>query len=414
MANILKAPQPNTIPLSTDVGQFALLFQGLLDAGQLNLAAPQNTPTTPTTSDSGISGNPNGAYRHKVVFVTGWVQSDNTYYVNGFAPSASSTQLTVTSHKITVSLPIGGSGTIARAIYRTAAGGASGTEQFIGIVWDNTTTTYTDNIADVIRGTGMPTVNGTAIPANVPTANTTGTYLGTTYFGGQIVSTVAPGTSPFSVTSTTTVSNLSVEMLNNYHYTDFILKSIFTAVGDILYGTGSGTVGTLSKGAAYQHLGMNSGATAPQWQDSLQSIIQAVGDLIVGGGSNTPQRLVMGSALQYLRVNSGATGLEWVYSGVATGNYAGDGNSNRTINVGFTPKFMLVVCNDSNSYVSNGFGMTGNPFNIFITNSVNGFGTSNSNLFRPEITTNGFIVSANGTNTSLNRSGFTYYWVAMT
>lgn len=176
MSNVLKVVLPNTVPLSTDVSQFALLLQGLLDAGDLVLLGPQIKPTT-SIADSGISGNPNGNYYYKVIYITGWKQSDNTYYVRGFAPSDASSLLAVTNHKINVSIPIGGNGVIGRAIYRTSNNGAIGTEKFVAIVWDNVTTTYVDNVADASLGSGMPTVNGTSIPSNVPTENTTGTKL---------------------------------------------------------------------------------------------------------------------------------------------------------------------------------------------------------------------------------------------
>jgi hypothetical protein len=74
-------------------------------------------------------------------------------------------------------IALGSVGCIGRAIYRTASGGAAGTEQFCGIIWDNTTTTYTDNLADVSLGTGMPAVSGMAIPKSVPTGNSTGTPI---------------------------------------------------------------------------------------------------------------------------------------------------------------------------------------------------------------------------------------------
>jgi hypothetical protein len=178
MTVALKSPVAGAIPLSTDCGQFANLLQALIDAGALSLKGPQSTPTTPVTTDSGNAGNPNGAYYHKVVFITGWKQSDNTYFVSGFAPSLPSTLLTVSSKQINVSLPTGTTGVIARAIYRTLAGGASGTEKYVGIVWDNSTSSYTDNITDGSIGAGMPTpAGGNSIPSSVPTTNTTGTTL---------------------------------------------------------------------------------------------------------------------------------------------------------------------------------------------------------------------------------------------
>ncbi|MGE3267149.1 MAG: carboxypeptidase-like regulatory domain-containing protein [Chloroflexota bacterium] len=44
-----------------------------------------------------------------------------------------------------------------------------------------------------------------------------------------------------------------------------VLKSLFTAAGDMLYATGSATVARLAAGTARQMLVMNAGATAPEW-----------------------------------------------------------------------------------------------------------------------------------------------------
>lgn len=184
MLNNLKNPQPGTNPLSTDAAQLYLLLNALADVGLLQLAAPQATPVAPTVADSGLAGNLNGAYYWKVVLITGWQQNDGSYYVNGFVPSADSAQLTLTNHSANLTaIATGTSSVIGRAIYRTAAGGAAGTEKFVAVIWDNTTSTYTDNIADASLGTGMPTSTsnpaayGTAIPASVPATNTTGTSL---------------------------------------------------------------------------------------------------------------------------------------------------------------------------------------------------------------------------------------------
>lgn len=152
--------------------------------GTLQLPFPQTAPAAPTIADSGNAGNLNGKYDWVVVLITGFQRQDGSYFVTGFAPSADSSQLTVTNHSINLTnIAIGTSVIIGRAIYRTAAGGAAGTEKFVGVIWDNSTTTFIDNIADALLGTGMPTttslpaVYGTAIPASVPTGNTTGTFL---------------------------------------------------------------------------------------------------------------------------------------------------------------------------------------------------------------------------------------------
>ena len=65
--------------------------------------------------------------------------------------------------------------------YLAPTGSAYG---FVAAISDNTTTTWTDNLADSSVGTGMPTSssspawNGEAVTAAVPTVNSTGTSLG--------------------------------------------------------------------------------------------------------------------------------------------------------------------------------------------------------------------------------------------
>lgn len=180
----IKQIKSGTNPLATDADQFRQALTGAADVGALSLCAAQSTPAAPTATATAVTGNPSGVYYYKVIVITGWQQSDGSYYVNGFAPSADSAQITVSGKVISLtSIPTGSTGTIARAIYRTAAGGSTGTEKYCDIVWDNTTTTYTDNIADSALGTGMPgstttpAAYGTGIPASVPIGNTTGTKI---------------------------------------------------------------------------------------------------------------------------------------------------------------------------------------------------------------------------------------------
>lgn len=59
-------------------------------------------------------------------------------------------------------IPIGGALVTARKLYRTAAGGS--TYLLLATIVDNTTTTYTDNIADASLGAQAPTANTTSDP----------------------------------------------------------------------------------------------------------------------------------------------------------------------------------------------------------------------------------------------------------
>lgn len=86
------------------------------------------------------------------------------------------------------------------------------------------------------------------------------------------------------------------------------------ANGDMYY-RASGKLARLAKGTAYKHLGVNSGATAPEWQASANSVLTAAGDILYASGANTLARLAKGSALALLRMNSGATAPEWGSAG---------------------------------------------------------------------------------------------------
>jgi hypothetical protein len=189
LANAIKQIVAGSKPLSTDVDQFRLLLSGLADFGALSLFQPIPNPSAPTATAAQISGVLNGAYQYIQVNVTGWVGSDGSFYVAGFAPSPASATVNPANQQVTVTLTTGPSGTIARLLYRTTAGG--NTFKFLTWIGDNVTTTYTDNIADGNLGSGMPgpnsqpSVNGTAIPSTVPTQNTTGTTLNG-FSGGSI------------------------------------------------------------------------------------------------------------------------------------------------------------------------------------------------------------------------------------
>ncbi len=96
-------------------------------------------PSAPSGADSGIAGNPNGAYQYKVTYV---IDS----YQEGTASAASGT-VTVVSKKITVTIPVSTNTRVTgRKIYRTTAGGS--VFNLLTTVSNNTDTTYTDDTAD--------------------------------------------------------------------------------------------------------------------------------------------------------------------------------------------------------------------------------------------------------------------------
>ena len=110
-------------------------------------------PTMTVSFNSNGAGNPNGDYQYKLTYVNSAAAESN--------PSSASTTFTVASKQIELtSIPVAPQswGVASRRIYRTEAGGT--TFKRVAEISDNTTTTYTDNIADAGLGTTAPTDNG--------------------------------------------------------------------------------------------------------------------------------------------------------------------------------------------------------------------------------------------------------------
>jgi hypothetical protein len=179
---VLQPVAGGNVPLASDVNQLVRLLLGKQDAGgALSLFRPIPAPQAPALA-AGPAGNPSGEYRCVVVHVTGWLTDAGTYVVAGMVGSGEAL-ISVSGFQIQWTLPTPPAGVIARVLYRTRAGGATGTEEFAVWVGDSVTTVVLDNVADGALGTGMPgpsstpPVIGNAVPAPVPVGNTTGTIL---------------------------------------------------------------------------------------------------------------------------------------------------------------------------------------------------------------------------------------------
>lgn len=178
---MIKTIVPGALPMASDINQIANAFQNKADLGALVLASQITAPSAPTLA-AGSAGSLNGTYKYQLVLITGWIDDYGNLYGAAFAPSSEST-ITVTNTQVNVTIPSFSAPVIACAVYRTAAGGASGTEKYVGYVTYPSGTTFPDNLADASLGTGIPTstsspaYNGNAIPASVPTGNGTGTPI---------------------------------------------------------------------------------------------------------------------------------------------------------------------------------------------------------------------------------------------
>jgi len=113
------------------------------------IAAPSTGPTVAAGTASG-SMDASAAYGYKVTFVTNYGESLPGPAGSGTSSASGSVNLTA--------IPLASDGNIiSRKLYRTQGGGA--TYNLLTTFNDNTTTTYTDTVADGSLTTAIPTVN---------------------------------------------------------------------------------------------------------------------------------------------------------------------------------------------------------------------------------------------------------------
>ena len=152
MTALVLVTAPTTEPLT--VAEVKLHCR--IDADNQELA-----PTAPTVAlaSPAIAGNVTaGAHRYRVTFVTadGETEGGTVSSVVTVADAGVNGKVELTA------IPLGGSLVTSRKIYRTAAAGS--TYLLLATIADNTTTIYTDNIADGSLGAGAPTANTTNDP----------------------------------------------------------------------------------------------------------------------------------------------------------------------------------------------------------------------------------------------------------
>lgn len=117
------------------------------------LAQPAlGTPAAPVASAAG-SGAIAGLYRYRVTFLGIAGES---------VPSAPSASVAGPGDGVCLTLSLGPDPYCAgRAIYRTPANGADGTQQLVATIADNTTTSYSDAAPDAALGAPMPEADST-------------------------------------------------------------------------------------------------------------------------------------------------------------------------------------------------------------------------------------------------------------
>src|SRR5581483_8588052 len=167
LGNADKSNQNASLSLAQGVvplGQSGLFlpseYQSLAGQGYDLVAGPAFSPAPQLTNPSvvpGAAGVLTGAYRWVVTFVTAAGET-----IGG--PESIQISLTAQEGSLT-EIPIGTptSGVLARKIYRTAANGAPGTERYVATLNDNTTTSFTDDVADGSLGAPLPTVDNAGV-----------------------------------------------------------------------------------------------------------------------------------------------------------------------------------------------------------------------------------------------------------
>jgi uncharacterized phiE125 gp8 family phage protein len=123
-----------------------------------NVTAAPTAPTVALASPAAPGNVDNGAHRWRLTFVTADGETD----AGTVSSAVTVVDKTVNGQVSLTAIPLGGSGVTSRKLYRTAAAGT--VYLLLATIADNTTTTYTDNIADASLGAGAPSTNSTADP----------------------------------------------------------------------------------------------------------------------------------------------------------------------------------------------------------------------------------------------------------
>ncbi|HFC10711.1 MAG TPA: DUF5011 domain-containing protein, partial [Candidatus Kaiserbacteria bacterium] len=146
-----------------------------INHGNINMSQ-EPAPGAPTVAVNTTTGNLTGNYRYRITFVTADGETSMGAYSATVSPNAEEVDLT--------NIPTGSSKVTARKIYRTVAnGGYPYNAQYVATISDNTTTTYTDNLADSSLGAYAPGNNTTGSALYTNGTKTGEADNGVTIFG---------------------------------------------------------------------------------------------------------------------------------------------------------------------------------------------------------------------------------------
>jgi hypothetical protein len=277
---------PSTNKLSTTSLNLSSLTasQAVVTDASKNLVSLAYISTNSNSTIVSRDSNGNSAFNNVIQTVTSTATSGQTIAMNA---GSSFTQITTGTANITFNLP-DSTTLIAGWSFVFNNNGTAGT--FTINLHDGTTllTTLPPGGIIVVDNLTNGTANGTwdthAFLAHVATSGTSGTsFPGSVTAATQLISSVATGTAPLVVSSTTQVANLNVALAGNVTGT--------VVVGNGGTGITSGTSGGI--------LGFTGSTTI------ASSAALTNNQVIVGGGAGaTPKTLAAGTAGQYLQMNA--------------------------------------------------------------------------------------------------------------
>jgi hypothetical protein len=144
---------PTTLDILRDYQAGSKVFLRLENLGSpIHGAGVVVAPAAAATAAVGATGVLTGAYFYKYTYVNAYGETVGSPAM-GAAVNPAGNQVNLSA------ITVGAAGVTARRIYRTAAGGASGTEKYLATIADNTTTVYVDNIPDTSLGVAIPVTN---------------------------------------------------------------------------------------------------------------------------------------------------------------------------------------------------------------------------------------------------------------
>jgi hypothetical protein len=317
MANNLYKVTDNVDSMfATDIDQVVDALAGNNDVGAMTAYAQIIVPTALTASVNTTSGNLTGAYKYAVAFLTGYWKGTigiGTLNVQGnTGGGAVSNTSSPVGQQINLSNIVAGpAGVVARVIYRTKANGSI--YYFLQQINDNTTLTWTDNIADASLVTVMPVTNTTGSyfsgDGHGLTNLTINTGIGPSQFpirdingniqnsGYKITAKSASTTLLLSengiIDVTTGASTITLTLPSAVTaQVSYIIKKIDSGVGSVTINTTSSQTidGVATKSIAYQYGYLQVVSDGANWQiiDGSINVTSTTADITIANPTSNP------------------------------------------------------------------------------------------------------------------------------